>query len=287
MMQASPAAIFSYPRMARTLRHRQHGFAAANALWLEACDRLAERMGETQRQFTNVLCLSPHDGYLAHALNATGKCGTIQTVGWYDALPADLIAPPEHIPLAANSVDAAVCALSLSAINDVPGVFAQLQQALTADGLLLVSLLGGSTLMELRAVFSETEAQLSGGVSPRVHPFVDVREAGALLQRSGFNLPVIDRDIITVTYPNLFALMHELRALGASNMLQQQRSNFTGKRFFMEAAHRYAERYGNDDGSINATLEIITLMGWKPHASQPKPLARGSAKHSLAEALKK
>lgn len=285
MMQASPMQIFSYPRIAQTLARRA-AIGAHDVLWREACTRLAERMGETQRHFENVLCLAPYNDVLERALAATGKCGAVHTLSWYPTLRGDASAAPEHIPLAGASIDAAVCALALSTVNDVPGVFAQLQRALKPDGLLLVSVLGGSTLSELRDVLSEAESKLSGGASPRVHPFVDVREAGALLQRTGFNLPVIDRDVITVTYPSMFALMDELRSLSASNMLLRQRSNFTAKRVFFEAAALYAERYGNDDGSINATMEIITLIGWKPHVSQPVALKPGSGKHSLADALK-
>lgn len=275
--------IFSYPRIARALARRS---GANDVFWAEACVRLAERVSETQRHFERVLCLAPYDSTLKSALIATGKCGEVHTLSWYGACEGDMRAAPEHIPVVAGSFDAAICAISLSTINDVPGVFAQLQQALKPDGMLLISVLGGSTLSELRDALAEAETALTGGISPRVHPFVDVREAGALLQRTGFNLPVIDRDVITVNYPNMFVLMDDLRTLGASNMLQQTRSNFTPKTLFLDAATRYAERYGNDDGSINATLELITLMGWKPHASQPVALKPGSAKHSLAQALK-
>lgn len=283
MTQASAMQIFSYPRIAHALKQRD---SAHDVFWAEACARISERVSETQRQFDQVLCLAPYDGTLKAALNTTGKCGTIHTLSWYGACEGDMAAAPEHIPFAPSSIDAAICALSLSTINDVPGVFAQLQQALKPDGMLLVSVLGGSTLAELRDVLAEAEAALTGGVSPRVHPFVDVREAGALLQRTGFNLPVIDRDVISVHYPNMFALMDDLRTLGASNMLQQQRSNFTPKTIFLDAATRYAERYSNAEGDITATLEIITLMGWKPHASQPVALKPGSAKASLADALR-
>ena len=286
MMQASPATIFCYQRAARTLARRGHHFTKASVLWDEACARLSERLNESTRDFPHTLCLAPYAPSLPEALLHTGKCSTVHTLGWYRSLPADSYAHPEHVPVGEASVDAAVCGLALSAINDVPGVFTQLHRALKPDSMVLISLLGGDTLRELREVFAEVETVRSGGISPRVHPFVDVREAGNLLQRTGFNLPVVDRDIITVTYPDLFALMHELRMLSATNMLRAQRSNFTSRGFFIDAAKRYAERYGNDDGTINATLEIITLIGWKPHSSQPKPLARGSAKHSLADALK-
>lgn len=286
MMQASPTSIFNYDRTAHTIARRQGQFAQAATLWHEACNRLGERLGENTHQFEQALCLAPYDAALPTLMQQSGKCTHVHTLGWYSALPADSYAAPEHVPLAEASVDAALCALSLSAVNDVPGVFAQLHRALKPDGMLLISLLGGDTLRELREVFAAVESARSGGISPRIHPFVDVREAGNVLQRTGFNLPVIDRDMITVTYPDLFALMRELRMLGATNMLHAQRSNFTSRGFFMDAAALYAERYGNGDGSINATLEIITLIGWKPHTSQPKPLARGSAKHSLAEALK-
>ncbi len=283
MTQASPMHIFSYDRVAHALARRD---STHDVFWSEAAARLAERISETQRQFDQVLCIAPYDAQLKSALAATGKCGQIHTLSWYSACAGDTQAAPEHLPFAANSFDAVICALSLSTINDVPGVFAQAHALLKPDGLLLVNVLGGSTLGELRDALAEAEASITGGLSPRVHPFVDVREAGALLQRTGFNLPVIDRDVITVSYPNMFALMDDLRTLGAHNMLQQQRSNFTPRTVFLDAAKRYAERHGNADGGIDATLELITLLGWKPHASQPVALKPGSAKHSLKDALK-
>ena len=194
-------------------------------------------------------------------------------------------ADDEHLPFGEASLDLAVSGLSLQLVNDVPGALVQLRRALKPDGLLLAALLGGETLKELREAWLIAEEEISGGASPRVAPFGDVRELGALLQRAGFALPVADSDVVRVTYASPLALMHELRAMAASNMLVERRRVPVTRRLLMRAAEVYAERFALPDGRIPATFEIITLTAWVPHESQQKPLAPGSAKLRLADAL--
>jgi hypothetical protein len=164
-------------------------------------------------------------------------------------------------------------------------VLVQIRRALKPDGLLLAALLGGATLNELRSALLLAEAELEGGASPRVAPFADVRNLGALLQRAQFALPVADAETVTVTYPDPLALMRELRAMGASNALIARRRTPLRRATLMRAAEIYFDRFGLPNGRIPATFEIVTLTGWAPHESQQQPLAPGSATQRLADAL--
>ena len=146
-------------------------------------------------------------------------------------------------------------------------------------------MIGGDTLTELRQSFAAAEAECEGGVSPRVAPFVDLRDVGALLQRAGFALPVTDVDRIVVRYDSAFALMHDLRWMGATNILLERRRTPTRRSTLLRMAQIYAERFADADGRIRATFDVIWLSGWAPHESQQKPLQPGSGKLSLAEAV--
>ncbi len=193
----------------------------------------------------------------------------------------------EKLPFAPESLDLVASALALQFVNDLPGVLAQIRLALKPDGLLLAAMIGGDTLTELRQAFAAAEAECEGGVSPRVAPFADIRDIGALLQRTGFALPVTDVDRVVVRYANAFALMQDLRGMGAANVLVERRRTLTRRATMLRMAEIYAERFADADGRIRATFDIIWLSGWAPHASQQQPLKPGSAKASLAEAVRK
>jgi SAM-dependent methyltransferase len=193
----------------------------------------------------------------------------------------------EVLPLAPESIDLAVSALAFQFVNDLPGVLSQLRRALRPDGLLLAAMLGGDTLTELRQSFAAAEAECEGGVSPRVAPFADLRDVGALLQRAGFALPVTDVDRAVVRYDSAFALMADLRRMGATNVLVERRRTPSRRATMLRMAQIYGERFADPDGRIRATFDVIWLSGWAPHESQPKPLKPGSAKVGLEEAVRK
>jgi len=193
----------------------------------------------------------------------------------------------ETLPLPPESLDLAVSALAFQFVNDLPGVLAQIRRALRPDGLLLAAMLGGDTLTELRQSFAEAEAECEGGVSPRVAPFADLRDVGALLQRAGFALPVTDVDDVVVRYDNVFGLMADLRRMGATNIMIERRRTPTRVATMMRMAQIYRQRFSDPDGRIYATFDLIWLSGWAPHENQPKPLRPGSAKTSLEAAVKR
>ncbi len=193
----------------------------------------------------------------------------------------------EILPLQPESLDLVVSGLAFQFVNDLPGVLAQIRRALKPDGLLLAAMIGGDTLTELRQSFAAAEAECEGGVSPRVAPFADLRDVGSLLQRAGFALPVTDVDRIVARYDSAFALMADLRRMGATNILVERRRTPTRRATMLRMAQIYGERFADADGRIRATFDVIWLSGWAPHESQQQPLQPGSAKASLADAVRK
>jgi hypothetical protein len=175
--------------------------------------------------------------------------------------------------------------MSLQWANDLPGVLVQIRRALAPDGLFLAALVGGQSLTELRTALTAAEAELTGGASPRVAPFVDVRDLGGLLQRAGFALPVTDVEPVIVRYSSMFALMRDLRGMGATNALCERSRVPLRRAVLLRAAEIYSERFSDPDGRLRATFDIVWLSGWAPHDSQQKPLAPGSARMRLSDAL--
>lgn len=192
----------------------------------------------------------------------------------------------ENIPFEPQHFDLVVSLLALQGVNDLPGVLIQIRRLLVADGLFLGCMLGGDTLTELRQVLMQAESEIEGGISPRVAPFTEIRDAGALLQRTGFALPVVDSEPVCVRYDTMFDLMRDLRAMGLTNTMIERRKKPLRRKTLMRAASLYAEQFSDPDGRIRATFDIVWLLGWAPHESQQKPLKPGSAKISFAEALK-
>jgi SAM-dependent methyltransferase len=233
---------------------------------------MEERLAAVNRKFAEVADIwTPGEG-----ISLSG-----QKVGHFD------ITGDETLPLAPASLDLAVSALALQFVNDLPGVLTQIRRALKPDGLLLAALIGGDTLTELRQSFAAAEAECEGGVSPRVAPFADLRDIGGLLQRAGLALPVTDVDRVVVRYDNAFALMADLRRMGATNMLWERRRMPTRRTTMLRMAQVYTERFSDSDGRIRATFDIVWLSAWAPDESQPKPLRPGSATASLEQAVKR
>jgi SAM-dependent methyltransferase len=243
-------------------------------------DRVIEDMQERLQAVTRNFSTAADIGTPGEGLQEPlrGRINSVAHIG---------IEESEILPLLSESLDLALSALAFQYVNDLPGVLAQIRRALKPDGLLLAAMVGGDSLTELRQAFAAAEAECEGGVSPRVAPFADLRDIGSLLQRAGFALPVTDVDRIVVRYDNAFALMQDLRRMGATNILVERRRTPTRRATLLRMAHLYAERFADPDGRIRATFDVIWLSGWAPHESQPKPLRPGSAKASLEAAVKK
>ena len=261
--------------LARQARAQRQGSAAF--LLDRIAEDMAERLGAVTRDFADAADLwTPGQGL---------RLPEVRITSLIRIAPAE--SPEERVPIAPQSLDLVLSALALQFVNDLPGVLAQISRCLRPDGLLLAAMIGGDTLTELRQSFAAAEAECEGGVSPRVAPFADLRDVGGLLQRVGLALPVADVDRIVVRYANTFALMQDLRRMGAGNVLIERRRTPTRRTTLLRMAEIYGERFADSDGRIRATFDVIWLSGWAPHESQPKPLKPGSATASLEAAVKR
>jgi len=274
------------------LRERQRRARArgpATFLIDRVAAELAERLAAVLRTFDVAVDLGTPTDALRRALAGMAKIGTLiaaaPAAAALDGQFPRVVADEEALPFADGALDLAVSALVLHWVNDLPGALVQIRRALKPDGLLLAAMLGGDTLTELREAFAAAESEIEGGISPRVAPFADLRELGSLMQRAGFALPVVDSDRLTVRYDSVFALMRDLRAMGATNVLTERRRAPLKRRTLLRMAAIYAERFVDTDGRVRATFEIAWLSGWSPHESQQKPLKPGSAARRLADAL--
>ncbi len=290
MPAADPTRIFDRTLLA-TRRDRVADDATAHDFLLERVgDDIAERLAIVQRTLPLAANIGAHHGLIAERIRGLAGVERIVNVDHAARLldrctGLRVVADEEALPFADGSLDLVVSGLALQLVNDLPGALVQIRRALRPDGLLLAALLGGQTLTQLRQAWLQAESEMTGGASPRVAPFADVRDLGALLQRAGFALPVVDSEIVTVTYATPLALMRELKDMGASNMLSARHRRPVTRGLLMRASEIYAERFALPDGRVPATFEILTLTAWAPDESQPKPLRPGSAKTRLADAL--
>ncbi len=285
---SSDAKIFDR-RLLRVRRRRARALGPATFLLDHAATEMAERLSAVLRQFEIAVDLGASSDAVWHALAASGKIGTIVAAAT-DAAGLKksvlrIVADEEALPFADASLDLVVSVLNLQFVNDLPGTLIQVRRALKPDGLFMAAMVGGESLNELRAAFADAESEVEGGLSPRVAPFADVRELGALLQRAGLALPVVDSERLTVRYDSVLALMHDLRHMGATNVLRERRRRPLKRATLQRMEAIYAERFADADGRLRASFEIIWLSGWAPHESQQKPLKPGSAAQRLADAL--
>jgi SAM-dependent methyltransferase len=275
--------------LAHKRRALAHPVDGADFLMRRTAEELADRLGAVERRFGKAAVLFCQTSAAAEMLAESGKVADIVRVETDTAFltggGAGLIAPLETVPFEPQSLDLAVSLLSLQAMNDIPGMLVQIRRALRPDGLFLGAFAGAGTLFELRESLLAAETELYGGASPRVIPFTDVRDAGALLQRAGLALPVADVETVTVRYASLFNLMADLRAMGETNALNDRSRRPGSRKLFARAAEIYAERFSDPDGRVRASFSIVWMSGWAPDASQQKPLKPGSAKVSLKAIL--
>lgn len=270
----------------------------ADFLLAHMADDLEERLLTVDRKFQHGIDLHGHTGLASVAMMQSGKVSSIERIETSEKIlrqnPEGLpqsehdkvkIRAREFLDLPETGADLIVSLLSLHLTNDTPGVLVQIRQALKPDGLFLGVMAASGTLGELRESLLQAESEIYGGVTPRIYPFTDVRDTGALLQRVGFALPVADTENLTVRYDTIFDLMRDLRAMGMQNGLIGRSRRPVSRRFFIRAAEIYAERFSDPDGRIRATFSFVWMSGWAPHKDQQKPMTPGTATRSLADAL--
>jgi SAM-dependent methyltransferase len=254
---------------------------------------LVERLEAIMRDFPRTVELSSRAGAFREALGESSAAARVGLLVEADLSAAmlggragpRLVLDEERLPFAEASLDLVVSTLGLHWSNDVVGALVQAQLALKPDGLFLGAFLGGATLTELRQSLVAAEAEILGGAGSRVSPFAEVADAAGLLQRAGFALPVADVDRVTVSYEHPIRLLADLRQMGETSVLAERHPKPMTRALLARASELYVERFAGPDGRVPATFEIITLTGWAPHESQPKPLRPGSAKMRLADAL--
>jgi SAM-dependent methyltransferase len=294
MSPPTPPRIFDRALINRRLDRawaRRGDGARADFLLARAAEDLGERLSLIKRRFLLAADFGSPGPHGAVALAASGQIDCIvriaptkASLGTGDFLPA--VGDLERPPVADARLDLAISLLALQTVNDLPGALLQMRRALKPDGLLVAALIGGETLTELRQSLTIAESEVLAGASPRVAPFVDVRALGGLAQRAGLALPVVDLDRAIVRYPDMFALLADLRQMGGANALDARSRRPLRREVLARAAALYAERFADPDGRLRATFDLVWLAGWAPHESQPKPLERGSATTRLADALK-
>ncbi|HVT56388.1 MAG TPA: methyltransferase domain-containing protein [Xanthobacteraceae bacterium] len=283
-----PTPVLFDRKLLRSRRRRAIALGEETFLLDQVAQEFVERLAAVKRQFTLALDLGTPNAALANELAKNSQVGRVVASNpiAHGARQFSIVASDEEsLPFGEERFDLVVSALSLQWVNDLPGTLVQIRRVLKPDGLLLAALIGGESLNELRASFAAAEAEFTGGASPRVSPFVEVRSLGSLLQRAGYALPVIDSDRHVVRYRDPFKLFSDVRRMGATNALTERSRKPLTKKILARAAEIYAERFSDPDGRLRATFDVLWISGWAPHASQQKPLKPGSAKARLADAL--
>lgn len=279
-------AVFNRKIVHMNRERASHEFQNNTFLLKEITERLIDNLQDIRKTFQNVVSVQADIGavsnYFKDALVIHQDISLSMIQG---NAGLTLQGDEEFFPYQNQSLDLILSCLSLHWVNDVPGALVQFFNSLKPDGLFMAALLGGETLKELRQVMMRAEMELRGGVSPHISPFLDVRDAGSLMQRAGFALPVASAETITVTYANAFSLMKDLKSMAEQNSLTKRFKGLTRPELFTRCAELYHQEYANVDGRIPATFEILYLQGWVPHESQQKPLKPGSATMPLKDAL--
>lgn len=278
--------LFDRPLLRRRLVRALAQWGAHDFLQREMALRLAERLAEVRRTFPRVLAVSQAGSALAQALSGHASIGACVTAHSIADASAAVALEEERLPFAPESFDAILSCGTLHLANDLPGALVQMKRALKPDGLLIAIFPGGETLSELRTVFTGASLAEEGGAAPRVHPCVDVRDGGALLQRAGFALPVADSERLSVRYESALALLQDIRGMGEASVLTHRARSPLKSATLLAMLEEYERRYSDAEGRVSATFELVTLTGWAPHSSQPKPLPRGSGQVNLTEVLR-
>ena len=285
-----PLLVFDRTVLRRRRDRAAHGWEKQAFLKREIAERLVERLDDVRRGFALALDLGCHGDEIATALGERTTVGKLLRSDLGEAFarraagPA-VVADEEALPFAAASFDLVMSAMALHWVNDLPGTLIQIGRILKPDGLFLGAMLGGGTLWQLRQALAAAESEIEGGLSPRVSPFADLRDAAGLLQRAGFALPVADSETIEVEYESALALMRDLSGMGESNLVVGRRRTVTRRAVLLRAAELYGEQFARPGGRVSASFEVLFLHGWSPHASQPKALKPGSAARRLADVL--
>ena len=263
MNTTNPNLVFNDAQIRRQRARAAARFSDHDFLFQEGATHLAERVQDVARPFRRIVHLGARDPYVRQQIHLVPDALWISAANDVGVVSASDIALREDmIPLADGSMDLVLSNLSLHWVNDLPGALVQIRRVLQPDGLFLASLFGGETLFELRQCLMEAELAVTGGVSPRLSPTLDLPTASSLMQRAGFTLPVVDHERFTLIYPDMLALMKDVRGMGEGNAHQHRLRHTTRRAVFAEAARLYQQRYAHPDGGVIASFDMLFLHGW-------------------------
>ena len=291
---SSPPRLFDRSLLAARRNRAAKAFSQAQFLRDRSIEDTLLTLAAINRRFERALDMSAADGGFGRALTASDAAARVglliegelsPRLSAQQSGPARLVMDEEWLPFADDSLGLIVSVLGLHSVNDLPGVLVQVRRALTPDGLFIGTLFGGETLKELRGCLMEAELEVRGGHGPRIAPFAEGPDLIDLLRRTGFSMPVVDSDRVEVSYEHPLRLLADLRAMGEGNVLIDRPRLGLNRAILQKMSELYFARFGDAEGRVTATFEIITLSGWKPHESHQKPLRPGSARTRLADAL--
>ncbi|KAJ6845806.1 putative methyltransferase At1g22800 [Iris pallida] len=265
-------------------------------------ENLLDRLEDCKRTFPTALCLGGSSEAVRRLLRGRGGLEKLIMMDMSFDMVENLkdterkdpnsnletmfvVGDEEFLPVKESSLDLVISCLGLHWTNDLPGAMIQCRLAMKPDGLFLAAILGGETLKELRIACTIAHMEREGGISPRISPLAQVRDAGNLLTRAGFSLPGVDVDEYTVRYESALELIEHLRAMGETNALFQ-RSNILKRETALATAAIYDSMFAAEDGTVPATFQVIYMTGWKEHSSHQKPKTRGSATISFNDIQK-
>lgn len=291
----SPPQIFDRDKLRRRRESFARHYQDYDFLRARVSSDLETRVADTPRIFETMLELGGADGGLSQTLLGQNRTKSViigDTADMFLKAAAAsgleaVFADEEALPFGTERFDLIVAPLTLHWVNDLPGALVQIRRALKPDGLFLGALFGAGTLAELREVMSEAETELTGGLSPRLSPLPGLRDMAGLLQRAGFALPVADRDTVTVRYKTPEGLLRDLKGMGERAAFARGVSRPLPRRVLARAMALYRDRFSDADGRVRATFEIVHLSGWAPAPGQPQPLKPGSARASMADAVRR
>jgi len=256
---------------------------AFSLLCQEISGRLIGRLGTFQRNFKTCWQIGDDTGILAGTL--TDPSGFFTTSDLAPLPHVQVVCDEDCLPIKKNSLDLLISFLSLHAVNDIPGTLIQCLDSLKPDGLFLAVFIGGETLFELRTIFQHVEIEHHQGLSQRFMPLITTKDAGQLLGRAGFALPVTDVDKIVVRYPSVRCLLDDLKKTTNTTILNDRSHPALSRKFLSRVDTLYQKQFPSPEGGIQATFELIYMTGWAPAPSQQQALLPGSAQHSLKDFL--
>jgi NADH dehydrogenase [ubiquinone] 1 alpha subcomplex assembly factor 5 len=268
--QAAPPAIFD-ERRRTALRERAEYMGQSDCfLWDHIADDISDRLSCINRTFAAPLVIGP----------LAGMASSFLPDGYGESCLAPMGDAENHFPFAAEKFDLVVAAGTFDSVNDLPGLLLRIRQTLKPDGLFLATLFGAGTLAALKAAMLLADNERA---TAHIHPQIELKSASDLLTRTGFTLPVADRDGMDVLYTDWRRLVGDLRAHGIGNALSGSRTYL--RKHYPERLDAAWHSLANSDGKVAEHFALIHLIGWSPSANQPVPARRGSGKLSLAAVL--